>query len=133
MGVISQGHTGRIASVICDPSAHCVVSCSEDQTVRLWCLRRHRQLCEFKVKSPATAVAVSPDGKMLAVGLHDGRLEVIDIDSAKTVSSKPCRKKAITALRFSPDGVFCAVAGRANVVDIRDASRTWRSVAQTKP
>jgi WD40 repeat protein len=130
--VVSRGHISRVAGVIADPSTHTVITCGEDKTVRLWCLRRHIQLAEFSVKSPATAVCISPDGKTLCIGLADGRLDVLDIDSAAVISSKPCRKKAITTVSFSPDGRYCALAGRDNVVDIRD-TRTWRSVATSKP
>ena len=62
----------------------------------------------------------------------NGRLDVLDVDSGKTLSSKPCRRKAIVALSFSPDGDLCAVAGRDNVVDVRDV-KTWRSVGSSKP
>ena len=130
--IVTEGHVGRIASVVADPSTHSIVSCAEDKTCRVWCLRRHTQTASYPLKSGASAVCISGDGATVAIGLQNGRLDVIDVDSRKVVSSKPCRKKAILAMAFSPHGEFCAVAGRDNVVDVRD-TKTWRSVGSSKP
>ena len=90
------------------------------------------QLASIPLSGQASAVAVSPDGRFAVAGTTEGRLEVVDIDTMSRVASKPCRRKAVTDLKFSPSGRFCAVAGRDNVVDIRD-TKTWRSVGVTKP
>ena len=51
------------------------------------------------------------------VGLESGQLDVIDLESDSTqpspsMTAKPCRKKPIHAVSFSPGGEFCAVGGR---------------------
>ncbi len=137
--IVTQGHSGRVAGLVADPTHHCIVSCAggDDKTCRLWCLRRHAQIASFPLSSSGSAVGISEDGTTVAVGLHNGKLDVIDLDSdsmqpAPSMTAKPCRRKPINAVTFSPDGEFCAVGGRDRVVDVRD-TRTWRSVGCSKP
>ena len=130
--IVTEGHSGRVAGVVADPSTHSMVSCGEDNTCRIWCMRRHVQTARYPLKTAASSVSISDDGAAVALGMMNGRLDVLDVDSGKTLSSKPCRRKAIVALSFSPDGDLCAVAGRDNVVDVRDV-KTWRSVGSSKP
>lgn len=60
--------------------------------------------------SPVTAVAFSPDNKLLATGTY-GRVVVWDLATAKPVKVLTNVLGAVNDLRFSPDGKLLAVAG----------------------
>lgn len=49
-------------------------------------------------------VAISPDGSLKAVGHADGRIELLDAHSGKTLHRLVGHTRAITSVEFSPDG-----------------------------
>jgi WD40 repeat protein len=49
-------------------------------------------------------VAISPDGRLKAVGHADGRIELLDAHSGNTLHRLVGHTRAITSLEFSPDG-----------------------------
>jgi WD40 repeat protein len=59
---------------------------------------------------PVAAVAFSPDGKLLAAGVH-GRVTVWDLARARPVKVLTNVLGAVNDLKFSPDGKLLAVAG----------------------
>jgi WD40 repeat protein len=89
--------------------------------VRVWDLRRNRQVREFRFDrtiDDAWGLAFSPDGKLLAVALHAfGRDEepsplvrVFEVDSGREVFAA-WRGRHVNAVAFSPDGKLLAAAG----------------------
>ncbi len=60
--------------------------------------------------SPITAVAFSPDGKLLATGSY-GLATVWDLEKAQPLKTLTNVLGAVNCLRFSPDGTLLAVAG----------------------
>ena len=59
-------------------------------------------------KSSGQAVAVSGDGKRMAVGSRGGFVEVVDLASGKTTNSWQGHSDHISALALSPDGTRLA-------------------------
>lgn len=60
--------------------------------------------------APVTAVAFSPDGKLLATGCY-GRVTVWDVTKGEPAFTLTSVLGAVNDLRFSPDGQLLAVAG----------------------
>src|SRR5262245_29537694 len=60
--------------------------------------------------APVTAVAFSPDGKLLATGAY-GRVSLWEVAQARPVRELTNVLGAVNDLRFSPDGKLLAVAG----------------------
>jgi WD40 repeat protein len=67
-----------------------------------------------------TALAVSPDGGLLAVGCKGGAVRVWDPDTDRPVGEWRWPADAVTALAFSPDGRLLASGGTDRAVRVWD-------------
>jgi WD40 repeat protein/DNA-binding SARP family transcriptional activator len=89
------------------------------------------------------AVAVSPDGRLLAVGGEHGTLKIYDAASRRPLGKpyRGLRGGAVNKLRFSPDGSTLAVAGAESltaptvihVIDLRTRERIQRVMLPSYP
>ncbi len=65
-----------------------------------------------------TALAVSPDGSLVAVGLADGQVQLLERESGKLLRSLSRHIGGVIALEFSFDGRYLATGGADGVVTI---------------
>ena len=92
------------------------VSAGSDNELRLWKLDAHEAPAIVgKLTAAATRLAVSPDGRRLAVGMANGNVEVWDAVSWKSIGTNACGPGQVTALDFSPEG--SALMAAVKVVD----------------
>ena len=75
----SHGHAAGINAVASHPSARAYVTVSDDNTVAVWMLEPHRMLAATELNQAPTAVAIRPDGSVIAVGLADGSVLLLDM------------------------------------------------------
>jgi WD40 repeat protein len=123
----AEGHTGPINRLAFAPDGRYVVSTSFDKTVRVWDVASSETVRVIRLwigedtDGVGTGVAVSPDGKTLAVaGIHrvDGRKDagcfvfLIDLATGKVVKALKGHTDMIGAVAFSPDGKRLASGGR---------------------
>ena len=73
-------------------------------------------LPSWELPERITALAVSVDGSLAAVGLMDGSIRLFDVATGREISSLEGHAGVITALEFSPDGSILASGGRDGVV-----------------
>lgn len=94
--------------------------------MHIWDAERRHQIKKFRpigVGQGATcrAVAFSPDGQQLAVGLSNGGLSVLD---ARTLEQVAWRKEALSAvddLKFSPNSRYVAATSHGELaIDVYD-------------
>ena len=71
-------------------------------------------------------LALSPDGRTLALGNSDGAVDLIDAATLQPRASLPALQGFVAALAFSPDGRVLAAAGQRGEVALFDA-RTLRA------
>ncbi len=64
--------------------------------------------------------AFSPDGRLLAIGLPTGLINVYETDQGKLVQSWSAHQGMVTSLRWSPDGKNLASGGADHVVRVWD-------------
>lgn len=82
---------------------------------RQWSAEGGTALGEFKSPSDATAtsVAVSPDGRIVLVGLSSGEIAEFDALTRRVTRILKGHSAPVTGLAFSPDGsAFASTAGR---------------------
>ncbi|MDX1946374.1 MAG: hypothetical protein SFU86_13315, partial [Pirellulaceae bacterium] len=86
--------------------------------LRNWEWGRLNYLCTRNVKSyhaglPLEAVAVSPDGKKLAMGGWGSEVRIVEVDSGKPLAVLPTGASYVFALAFSPDGSQLAIGSNS--------------------
>ena len=69
---------------------------------------------------PLTALDVSPDGRTLAAGDSSGNVLFFDVATGRRIAAPYRALRAISAVRFSPDGKLVALV-EADSVDLLDA------------
>ncbi|XP_066956728.1 echinoderm microtubule-associated protein-like 6 isoform X2 [Macrobrachium rosenbergii] len=116
---IVQGHgLGEVWGLATHPSRPIAVTASDDQTVRLWNLEDHIPLTTTVLNDEARAVAFSPDGQQVSVGLKKGTFLVLMEENLEEIHRITDRKEVRHDLKYSPCGAFLAVASNDNFVDI---------------
>ncbi len=145
-------HTARIGQIGIDAGEQYVVTGSDDKTVRLWSLpdllggslqKNPVPLAVYRIPiasgnvGKVYAVAISPDGKLIACGGWTGRWDDSDTgciyvfdrrsgNIAKTLVGLP---NVTFSLRFSPDGKYLAAGlGGAKGIQVYDTSEDYKQV-----
>ena len=112
------GHMGQINRIAFTPDGRQLVSASEDKTIRVWDLASGKTVRTIRGESApgpvgkVYAMALSPDGKWLAVGgwTHPecagrcGEIRLYELASGKLVALLKGHSNAVVGLAFSPDG-----------------------------
>jgi WD40 repeat protein len=94
------------------------------------CLQRLRYRDPLTLRgpnSPIRALAVSPDGRLLASGAIDGSIRVWDVKTWKAIHSFRAHEGHVTGLAFSPDGGQLASSGEDKIIRVWDAA-AWTAV-----
>ncbi len=103
---ILKGHTGPVRQVRILPDGKRGVSVAWDGTARLWDFAAGKEVTAFKAEKILNSVAVSPDGKRVAVGgsnyqVHQWNLETLAPEPSLHLSG--AGEEAVGALAYSPD------------------------------
>ena len=96
------------------PDAKTLVTVSN--TVRIWNVDTGAELGQLPLRADALVVALafSPDGDTLALGLHGGVMEMWSVKDNKSIGSRQY-PSTLHAIAWSPDGKQLAVAGGAKI------------------
>lgn len=120
---VFKGHSGRIFSVIYSNNGNQLISCSQDETVRLWDIQSGKQILSIKPNEAWVYVAaMSPDNQVLAVGTHPS-ITLWNAKDGSALRKLSGHKNRVTALAFSKDGKFLLSASADSTVKIWDLSK----------
>ena len=119
------GHTQNVMSVAFSPVENILVSGSEDSTVRLWnpVSGNQQAVCEIPM---VWAVKFPPKGNIVAAGLTDIYVYLIDAKKRTVVATLPYQLDSVKSLAYSPNGKWLAVSGSNNGV-----VRVWNNETGT--
>jgi WD40 repeat protein len=114
------GHTAWVHTVAFLPDRKTLVSAAADGAVIVWDTAGGKPLRQGQAPTErAWCLAVSPDGKTLAVGCHDKTVQFWDATTLKTVGTFKA-DGSVRGLAFSPDGRHLAVVS-GDEPDLRSA------------
>jgi WD40 repeat protein len=100
-----EGHTDLVRGVAVTPDGRRALSCSRDQTVRLWDLRTGRELRRFEGhRTEIRSVAFAPGAKLALSSGQDGVLVIWDVATGREVRRSQSFGAAIPCAVFTPDG-----------------------------
>lgn len=85
-----------------------------------------RTLCDVD-EGPARAVAFSPGRDMLAAGMEDGRLQLIEVtpNGCRAYYGEPAHEGGVTDVAFSPTGEWLVTGGRDGTLKIWTPDGQW--------
>ncbi len=117
-----EGHTSSILTAAFNPAGTRLITSGYDATIKCWDAGTWQEL---RVMSGANltgvaAIRYSPDGKTIAAGVGDGRVDFYDAESGSFRKTLTCDDQGVATLSFSHDGKRLAVAGSGQVVRIWD-------------
>ncbi len=123
-----RGHGARVIDVAFDRSGQKLVSTSSDRTLRLWNLASGRSGPLFRSEeTPPSAVAFSPDGRMVAAGIGDfddwgdatvGHVILVDVTTGSLVRTLRGHEDGVLSVAFCPDGKYLASGSRDRTIRI---------------
>ena len=128
-----HGAGGELWGLDTHPTQQRAVTASLDKVIRLWDVGRMRLVSALKIKFPARAAAFSPSGTEIAIGGEKGEFCVLSVSDAgemKPIGGRRHCKRAINALRYSPDGSMLAVVGSDRAVDIYNVAAGYKRVGR---
>ena len=83
-----------------------------------------REIGSFPLAGKASpqSLSISPDGKLIAAGLDDGRIVLWDFPSRRPLLPLPGHANAVSSLCFSRNGLTLASGGRDQVIKLWDVA-----------
>jgi WD40 repeat protein len=116
-GKTLKGHIGRVMSVCFSKYARTLVSLGDDETIRIWNTADGKEIAKLpaptmkdqNLRGNLASIAVSPDGKILAVSLPDRSTRLLD--AAGREFRRLASLEQMNALAFSPDGKALITGG----------------------
>ncbi len=136
------GHRAFVKDLAFTPDGQFIVSASDDKTIRIWdwqsgvSVRTLRGHLGDGNDGKVFAVAVSPDGKTIAVGGYFGEgiadppygvVRLFDFATGRVTAVLPGNDYPVYGLAFSPDGTRLAAAGQDGYIYLWRADPTAES------
>ncbi|MEM7426620.1 MAG: caspase family protein [Pseudomonadota bacterium] len=134
MQLDTGGHMALVRDMVFTPDGRYLITASDDKTVRIWDLESRRTVRVLRGQIDEAdggkiyAIALSPDGRYLAVaghtGIEDARVHPVrlyNLESGELVKLYSGHREPVLSVSFSPDGARLASAG------MDDSAIVWRT------
>jgi WD40 repeat protein len=122
-----SGHTGYVTSIAC--AADALLTGSEDGTIREWEIATRTPLRTIEIGVPVNAIALSPDGALLAVAAGDatrpnrpGPVSLWTRATGEKLVDLVGHERAALAVAFNRDGSRLASTGEDEKVNLYDVN-----------
>ncbi|HET8951022.1 MAG TPA: BTAD domain-containing putative transcriptional regulator [Solirubrobacteraceae bacterium] len=128
------GPSGEVYGLAVSSDGRTLYSTAPDARMRIWDLGGDRRLDpRFDAGRPMLlddqspkGIALSPDGRTLAVTQRSGAVNLVDTRTLETRSSLQAQREPALGVDFSPDGRLLAVTGEGAHVTLWDAGTLAR-------
>jgi len=119
--------SGRVHGVGYSPDGKKLISCGTDKRIVIWDAETGSRLRTLTRDATPTcavsAVAISPDGKLVAAGgWYDGAIPIWELDNGKKLRTLSGHIGEVRGVAFSPDGVCLASAGADKLIRVWNVS-----------
>uniref|UniRef100_A0A183EWF3 WD_REPEATS_REGION domain-containing protein n=1 Tax=Gongylonema pulchrum TaxID=637853 RepID=A0A183EWF3_9BILA len=95
------------------------VSAEQDGLLRFWDFRWVKLIAELKVPSPVVQFCMCSTNSLLAIGVGNGSIGIVDVLCRKVVRIfSGAHKSKLTALDFSPDGKWLVSADEDGLIKV---------------
>lgn len=116
-----QGHEGAVCSATASSDLKYIVTCSEDNTAKLWVVQREScsASCLFTFRGHTKTVnsaAFSPDGKFVVTSSSDCTAKIWTVRTGLCQRSFEGHRGAVFAASFTPDGTKIQTQARDSTV-----------------
>jgi WD40 repeat protein len=113
-------HARALRALVTSPSANLLVTSGDDGLLKVWEPGQGILLRQLALSAPASALAFSADGALLAAGTTHGEIRLWDAQSWKEFPSYPSGQGQINALQFLSGNRFLVIAGKQPRVLVLD-------------
>lgn len=116
------GHTDTVSELAYSPDGRTLATASDDHTVKLWDVARHRMLATLAGHiGEVSRLAFSPDGRIVASAGEDQTVRLWDVHAPRAPGILATHMQ-ITSLAFTPDSRTLAVSGYSRGVRLWDVA-----------
>ncbi|ETO29051.1 NB-ARC domain-containing protein [Reticulomyxa filosa] len=118
-----SGHSDRICAVQFSPDGKKIVSCSDDDTIKMWDALSGKKIQTFEGHSSAVKIIqFSPDGSKILSSSRDNTIRIWNASSGRQIHVWKEHTNVISVAQFSPDGFKVVSSSWDNTVQIWDVS-----------
>ena len=123
-----QGHEDAVLDIVYSKDGEYIVTASRDGTVRIWNAEKCRQINVLRVDEEddyeiATAVAISPDNKYIAIATYWSGIIIWEI---KKHSRFVLQERRAGQVAFTPNGMYLVISGD-DFIEVWNAGN-WRRI-----
>jgi len=139
--MFSPRHTKSINKVVFETNEN-VISGSADFKIRTWDVSSGVDLTQHTASKQILDMAISPDGKTLAIALNIGKIEIWDMNDLENPNSTPANNITNTTLQipvthiaFLPDNKTIAAGsddGTIRIWDVNTREKLWETPPRSK-
>ena len=115
------GHEGRVRCVAFSRDGLQVVTGGRDDTLRWWDAVTGKEVRKVPEGNRPSAMALSPDGRTLALGTESGQIFCRDFATGEVAIRGGSSPRRVTAIAWAPDGRTLATA------ELHGAVRLWNA------
>ncbi|KAB8333911.1 protein kinase [Scytonema tolypothrichoides VB-61278] len=102
---VLTGHSGEVNSLVFNPSGTTLASGSDDKTIKLWNLKRRKEIRTFKGHTGIIySVAISSDGQTIVSGSDDKTIKLWNLKTGQEIRTFAGHSSLINSVAISSDG-----------------------------
>ncbi len=128
-----EGHTDVIAGIIFLDDDKCILTSSNDCSIRLWNIENEREIRRFEGHTDLIeCIDITADEKIFASCSDDKTIKIWDIESGKLLRTLEGHENRVMDISFSPDDRFIASCSWDDMVRIWEVE-TGKEIKCIKP